>query len=246
MPVASGSSHMNVGTTERVVSTFAGTFLMSRGLRQLFRHPISALITTATGGALLYRGLTGYCAVNNAIGRDSSDQETARPLVIRETIVVNKPRNEVFAIWDHLDNLPLFMQHLQTVERLSDNRSHWVAKALPNFGTIDWYAITTDREEGQLLRWRSVPGSKVDNAGEVYFRESQNNGTEITASISYIAPAGDAGRLVAQMLNGVFEQMVHADLRRFKEMLESGKFTSMPTDGMNTFNSRQTEAPISL
>ena len=246
MPVASGSSHINLGTTERVVSTFAGTFLLTRGLRQLFRHPITALASSIAGGALLYRGVTGYCAVNNAIGRDSSDQEESKPLVIRETIVVNKPKNEVFAIWDHLDNLPLFMQHLQTVERLSDKRSHWVAKALPKFGTIDWFAETTDRKEGELLRWRSVPGSKVDNAGEVYFRDTQNNGTEITASISYIAPAGDAGRLVAQMFNRVFEQMVHADLRRFKEMLEAGKFSSMPTDNMNSSNSRQTEAPISL
>lgn len=242
LPYASGSSQINVGSTERMVSVFAGSFLLTRGLKNIFRSPTLAVAATIAGGAMLYRGITGYCPVNNAIGRDSSEQPA--PLVIKETITVNRPRMEVFAAWDALENLPSFMHHLESVERLSETRSRWVAKALPKFGKIDWYAETTAREEGILLSWRSEPGSKVDNAGEVYFSDSPRNiGTEIHATISYFAPAGEAGRIIAQLFNNVFEQMVYDDLRRFKSMMEAENYIPNTTDSLPSV---RTDNPVNL
>ena len=240
-PIASGSSRINVGATERVASVFLGSFLLTSGLKRLFRHPILGVGTAFTGGALLYRGITGYCAVNNAIGRDSTGRPKA--LHIKESIRVNLPKQQVFTIWDQLENLPSFMHHLETVERLPGNRSRWVARAFDNVGKIEWFAETTSRREGEILKWRSVPGSMVDNAGEVIFIDApEGNGTEVHATISYLPPAGDAGRLVAKLFSNVFEQMVRDDLHRFKSMIETGELRA--DDSVNPVTRSRIDIPV--
>ncbi len=50
-----GSSVINVGNNERIVSAALGAFLLSSGLSNLLKHPIEGLVKTAIGGLLLYR-----------------------------------------------------------------------------------------------------------------------------------------------------------------------------------------------
>ncbi|WP_432326764.1 SRPBCC family protein [Mucilaginibacter sp. P25] len=41
---------------------------------------------------------------------------------------MNKPRQKVYEFWRKLDNLPLFMKHLESVEVIDSKYSHWVLK----------------------------------------------------------------------------------------------------------------------
>ena len=227
-PIPSGSSRINVGPTERYVSAGAGALLTVVGLRS---GGLGGLLLAAFGGALIYRGITGYSLVNNAIGRDTSEEKTETDVLeISESVTVNKPREEVYQFWRQLENLPQFMQHLESVTQQDDRRSHWVAKV--NTGNqvmnllpaVAWDAEILEEEKNSRLVWRSVPGATVDNSGEVWFMDAPGNqGTEVHAIIKYRAPEGVVGEAVMKLFNPTFRQMVKADILRFKQLLEAGE-----------------------
>jgi hypothetical protein len=60
---------INVGDTERTISTLAGGFVLLYGLTRL---PLSTVVAAVAGGALLYRGLTGHCSVYQALDRSTA------------------------------------------------------------------------------------------------------------------------------------------------------------------------------
>jgi uncharacterized membrane protein len=222
LPPATGSSTINLGTSERIVSAFGGAALSVIGLRNI--GSISGITMLVGGGYLLARGLSGYCAISNAIERES-ENKNASAMEVKSTFVINKPRADVYAFWRKLENLPRFMQHLEKVTELDDKRSTWTAKKL---ASVSWEAEITDDISGELIAWSSTPGSTVDNAGEVKFSDSADgNATEIAACISYRLPAGDLGMMAARLFNPAIERMMRDDLRRFKMLLE---MTDIPAE----------------
>lgn len=60
---------INVGDTERTISTLAGGSVLLYGLTRL---PLSTIVAAVAGGALLYRGLTGHCSVYQALDRSTA------------------------------------------------------------------------------------------------------------------------------------------------------------------------------
>ena len=66
------NANSNVGKSERIVSVGAGAFIALKGITNVFSHPLIALTELGLGGALLYRGITGYCPVKEKM----DEQET--------------------------------------------------------------------------------------------------------------------------------------------------------------------------
>lgn len=90
-PQAGGSGKVNVGAPERIISAIAGGFLISTGILNIKKQPGIGIASALAGGSLLFRGATGYCAVNNAMGRDTS-QQIPTAITIKETVTVNHDR----------------------------------------------------------------------------------------------------------------------------------------------------------
>ncbi|AQG82658.1 SRPBCC family protein [Spirosoma montaniterrae] len=231
-PIASGSSRINIGETERYISVGGGALLTTVGLKT---GGFGGLMLTALGGYLVYRGATGYCAVSHSLNRDTSEEKTETDVLeISKSLTINKPRAEVYAFWRKLENLPKFMQHLESVTEHDNKRSHWVAKvstgnkiarALP---AVEWDAEIVEEDENSRIVWRSVPGATVDNSGEVRFVDAPGNrGTEVHATIKYRAPEGIVGEAVLKLLNPALKQMVKEDIRRFKRLLEAGEIPTL-------------------
>jgi len=65
------SCAINVGGTERTISTVAGGLLLLYGLSKL---SLSTVVATVAGGALLYRGLTGHCSAYEALDMSTSGE----------------------------------------------------------------------------------------------------------------------------------------------------------------------------
>lgn len=217
---------INVGNTERVASMTGGAVLMYLGLRNF---SLSRLTLAATGGAMMYRGLTGFCPGNEELSRNSSaaGQQTG-PIEIETNLTVEQPRGDVYAFWRHLENLPRFMQHLSEVRDLGDGRSHWVAPVPGGFGHVEWDAEIQAVEEGRHLAWHSVEGADIANSGEVRFKDAPGHrGTEIHAKIAYRPPAGSVGQAIVKFFNPAFEQMVKEDIRRFKHVAEGGEISTV-------------------
>ena len=218
-----GSNVLNVGGTERLASAAIGLLLLRSGLRS------RSLLSSVVGGFLLYRGASGNCPVYSRLGLSTGDAVLHKTdaVNIRTTIVVNKPRQEVYDFWRRLENLPRFMKHLNVVTELDNKRSHWEARVPGGIGTISWDAEVLKEENGTYLSWRSLENATIENAGKVEFRDFMNHkGTEIDVTITYRPPAGSIGSGFAWLFNGVFEKMIREDIRNFKQFIETGKVPS--------------------
>lgn len=178
----------------------------------------------AAGGALLFRGATGYCPVVGVLGADGTRKDTHDTAVhIKHSVTIDRPRGELYAYWRDVEKLPTFMHHLESVRHLDETRSEWQARGVKGLGTISWEAEVVEDMPGELIAWRSLPGADIENAGEVRFIDAPaGRGTEVHVNIEYRPPAADVGSLAAKLINPVFSQMVQEDVRRFKRLMESG------------------------
>lgn len=215
-----GTNIINVGWQERVLSAGVGGYLLAAGLKNLRKKPIKGFLQTVIGGLLTYRGASGNCPMYSSLGK-TSDATHATAVNIRTSLIVNKPRHEVYQFWRRLENLPRFMKHLLTVRELDAKRSHWEAVIPGNIATLKWDAEIVKEREGEFIGWQSVPNATIENAGKVEFRDVDNGlGTELDVVISYRPPAGAIGSSIAQFLNPVVEKLVKQDILGFKEYIE--------------------------
>ena len=77
--------------------------------------------------------------------------------------------------------------------------------------------------DGELIGWQSTDNADVATAGSVRFVPARWGGTEIIVHLQYDPPAGKLGSLVASMFGEEPSQQIRADLRRLKEILETGE-----------------------
>ena len=218
---------VNVGKTERLVSGFAAAAVAVVGLRRRRLRPILLPIA----GSLLSRAVTGRCAVNRALGRNSARGGRTGPFAsvrrgegikVEESITVNRPLEEVYRFWRNFENLPRFMDHLESVTVIDETRSHWVAKG-PAGTKVEWDAVIHNEIENELIAWRSLPGSDVNHAGSVHFTPLGDGRTEVRVVLSYEPPAGKLGVAVAKLLGEEPSRQVKDDLRRFKQVMEAAE-----------------------
>lgn len=219
LPPASGSSVVNVGTAERILSAAGGALLATYGLRNMKK--ISSLPVLLAGSFLLLRGATGYCPVNSVMRRNTAVRGSTA-VEASVSYIINKPRQDVYAYWRKLEHLPLFMKHLASVRQEGETRSVWKAALPGNVGSVSWTAEIVDDQPGEYIAWSSIPGSMIDNAGYIHFLDAPRNSTEIKATISYRLPGGDVGGLAAQLFNPYLQDIILEDLKRFKYNIEGG------------------------
>jgi uncharacterized membrane protein len=146
--------------------------------------------------------------------------------LVGRTITVNRPRGELYAFWRDFRNLARFMENVESVRVDDDRRSHWVIKA-PGGKTVEWDSILTEDEDGRVLAWESVEDADIRNTGRIEFRDAPpGRGTEITATIVYDPPGGDLGKLVAKLFQKEPKIQARRDLRRFKQLMETGEIST--------------------
>lgn len=215
-------TNINVGRTERNASMASGAALALSGLNRIRSGrflPGLALLTL--GGVFFYRGKTGHCSMYEQFGISTAGGADTG-IEIEKTVTVNKPPREVYNFWRRLENMPRFMRHLESVQVTGDRTSHWRAKA-PTGMTVDWDAELIE-DNLDRIRWRSLENADIPNEGTVEFREAPaGKGTEVKVHIRYNPPAGAAGKATAKVMNAITAQQVEEDLKRFKQILETGE-----------------------
>jgi len=147
----------------------------------------------------------------------------ARAFHVTKSITVNREPGVLYPFWRNFENLPKFMFHLEEVHVLDERRSHWVVKA-PAGRRVEWDAeIIEDRPNGYIA-WQALPGADVPNSGVVRFEPGPaGRGTVVHVEIEYLPPGGAAGRLIAKLFGEEPGQQVAGDLRRFKQVMETGE-----------------------
>lgn len=160
--------------------------------------------------------------------KDSDERGCAAPngesSVSGVAVTINRPASELYAYWRDFANLATFMLNVERIEVRDRERSHWTV-AGPN-GSYEWDAIVTEGVAGERIGWKAEHGD-VPNSGWVSFAEAgPGRGTVVTAMIAYSPPAGIVGKLVAKVTQKEPAIQSRRDLRRFKQLMETGEIAT--------------------
>ena len=169
----------------------------------------------------------------------STDAEVASPAFIDKDNVegdyaassiraamINRPRQELYAYWRDVTNLPTFMENVKAVEVLESGRSKWII-AGPAGHDIELMSEVTEDVPGERIAWTSSEGSDVDHEGWIEFKDNAfGRGTEVRVFISYDPPAGAVGKVIAKVLQREPRVQARRELRRFKQLMETGEVST--------------------
>jgi len=201
-----------------------------------------AMLTTALGSTNPRRGraAVSFAAVAGILAVDvfaatQLTRHAGNPLIsgvvgptdlyFETSIATTKSPEECYRFWRNLDNLPRFMSNVESVQALDERRSHWVAKG-PAGPRLEWDAEITEDRPGAALAWRTLADAQVSHAGSVIFESANGGGTIIRLSMHYSPPGGRVTATLAQLLRQDPQARVREDLRRFKQLLETGEIAT--------------------
>ena len=183
--------------------------------------------------AMAAAAVAGVTALDLICARGLQDGEppyrvpraTHHDVSVERAITVNRPIEEVYRFWKDYSNLPRFMGHLESVETLAENHTRWTARG-PAGVTVSWDAETLVDRENEWIAWRSLQNADVDNRGSVRFQRAPGDrGTEVLVHLQYRPPAGTLGRGIAWIFGEEPGFQIKEDLRRFKQLMETGEIT---------------------
>jgi uncharacterized membrane protein len=209
----------------------------------LKRRELPGGAAAIAGAALLYRGATGHCDVYHVLGINHANGESAREygtgvladrgsdtraqlgglrgIHVEESVTINRPLAELYRFWRDFENLPTFMNHLESVSTREEGVSHWTATG-PAGMRVEWDARIINEVPNKVIGWQSLDGSTISTAGSVNFDEDPH-GTRVTVHLQYNPPGGRLGAAVAWMFGEEPNQTIREDLRRFKQLMEAGE-----------------------
>jgi uncharacterized membrane protein len=204
---------------DRTMALLAGALALYGVTR---RGPLGFAARTL-GAGMLWSELRQPTAPAAPAGR-----ERRRTVDIQKTLFIEAPPDQVYEFWTDYENFPLFMSNVREVRDLGGGRSHWVVRG-PGGVPIEWDAVLTEQVPGEILAWRSRPGSMLENAGAVRFRP-EGQGTRVDLRLCYSPPIGGAGRAVAELLGADPRAKLNEDLGRLKSLLEGANRSKAQED----------------
>lgn len=141
-------------------------------------------------------------------------------------VTINREPGTLYDFWRNFSNLPQVMDNLVSVTVVDDEISEWTAKG-PAGSEVTWGARVTEDIAGAMIAWQSNDDADVFNEGRITFVPAQGDrGTVVTALMAYDPPVGFVGRIVAKVLQREPEVQLRRDLRRLKQLMETGEIAT--------------------
>ena len=216
-----GYPEVNVTDGERWITSAGGSILILYGLG---RRTWSGAALAMIGGGLLYHGVSGRSSLYRLLGIDTIRTTRGKQLIeVVKAMTINRSQEEVYGFWRNVENLPRFMRHLRSVEKIDEKRSHWTA-AGPVGLSVTWEAEIVNEKPNELIAWQSTEGAAIQNWGIVRFTPAPGGkGTEVKVELEYEPVAGTVGVALSKVFGEEPAQQIEEDLRRFKQIMETGE-----------------------
>jgi uncharacterized membrane protein len=156
-------------------------------------------------GVLASAGATaGAVVASRALGDGS----------IEESVEVEVPISTAYNQWTQFEEFPKFMGGVQEVRQLDDAHLRWVASVA---GEVrEWNAVIDEQRPDERIAWHSTTGTR--NTGVVTFHRVGDNRSTVLVQMGF-EPKGMREKLGHAL--GLDRRRVRADLKRFKELIES-------------------------
>lgn len=140
-----------------------------------------------------------------------------------KSIDVNVPLDEAYNQFSDFESFPSFMEGVESVQRLDEQRLHWRASIAGR--DEEWTARIIEQTHNASVAWESVSGTK--NLGRVSFERLDDQATRVHMYIEY-EPEGLVENIGTML--GVVNARIGADLERFKALVEDRSQASRVAD----------------
>ncbi len=191
--------------------------------------------------ALSMAAITGYAVARRwredqaASGPTDAPAKTLRSndrggsRLVGRTVTIARPRDEVYRRWRDASRFPEFMENVSAVEPLGDGTFRWTVKGPAGQETSFTTRIVEERP-GERLAWESTGDSPIRTSGRVEFRDAPGDrGTQVDLMLSYDPPGGTVGVLIASLFQREPAIQARRDLKRFKQLMETGEVARVQT-----------------
>lgn len=133
---------------------------------------------------------------------------------VHETVDVSVPVRTAYNQWTQFESFPKFMSGVESVTQLTDTTNHWVT----SIGGVEREFDTEifDQEPDERIAWRSVDGKS--HAGIVHFTPLDAGATRVSVHFEW---GPETFTEKAGALLNIDKLQVQADMRKFKEFIES-------------------------
>jgi uncharacterized membrane protein len=134
---------------------------------------------------------------------------------VEKSIDVDVPIRQVYDQWTQFESFPQFMNGVERITQLDERRTHWVTK----IGGVEreFDAEITEQHPDERVAWTSV-GGETKHAGVVTFHKISDTTTRVMVQLDW-EPQGVVEKVGAVV--GVDDRQISADVKRFKEFIES-------------------------
>ena len=205
----------------RVVGDAMDLALLGASLRSPDANP-----TRVAAAATAVAGVTALDLYASKLDLQSSMAEAPQDVPVTVSLTINSSPEEIYAFWRKLENLPRFMSNLESVTELDRTRSQWVARG-PGGIRLQWESEIVEDQPNEFISWQTVAGSEINHCGSVRFETPPGaRGTVVRVEVYYGLPGGAAAAKAAELLSVAPESMVTADLRRLKQLIETGEIAT--------------------
>lgn len=205
-------------STSRVIGDVMDLALLGASLRSPQANP-SRIAAAATAVA----SVTAVDVYASKLDIRDSMARAAQEVPVTVTLAINATPEKLYEFWRKFENLPRFMQNLESVRETGDRTSHWIAK-VPGGLRLQWQSEIVDDQPNQFISWRTREGSEVNHCGSVRFDSAPGGrGTIVRVEMYYGLPGGRVAQQAAKLFSAAPETVIREDLRRFKQLIETGE-----------------------
>ena len=181
--------------------------------------------------------------LRGAAKEKSWNVSSEQPLVGR-TVTINRPRQELYERWRDFTRFPDFMDNVREIVTLDEKRSRWTIEA-PMGATVQVITRIVEDIPGETIAWISEPDSQIETDGRVEFADAPpGRGTYVRLLIRYKPPAGSLGRAIAKVMQREPNVQARRDLRRFKQLMETGEVATNASPSSRKADNPPTETHV--
>lgn len=206
----------NIPTIERAASAIAGAGLAAIGA---YRRGLLGGVLAGLGAALLTRGVSGRSAAYRGLAMRAG-------VDVRRSVLVARPRHEVFLALRDLRRMPRFITPLTSVDEFGGT-SHWVAQV--GMHQLEWLTDVVEEVPDQRLAWHSVPGGDLEHAGSIQLEDAGEDRTRVTVALRFEPPVGAFAGPLRGLMRLLSRSQLNSDLARLRELLERGELAPRTT-----------------
>ncbi len=142
-----------------------------------------------------------------------------------EAMTILQPVERLYSVWRDFARLPNFLRHVESVQILDEQRSRW--KIMSSVGALQWDAAIIEDKVNEIISWRTLGNADVDSAGSVRFTALPHlNATQVVVNLRYDTVGDKLIAWFTSLFGQSAEAMIREDLRRFKQVLETGEIAT--------------------